>query len=193
MSGPIQRLFDQIFSASNNLNSTPNRSSEPYYKYGQKYFNTFEANPPQIRLKPTSGIITRKEKNPTSTVSASLGTLEQDVEISIWGNTEDEVFQELAYLVDGIEYIRGTRNNESISQPSIFETSTQWVDTSAFNSYGEMLLLNYKVKLNIKNPVSVDFALATSASIQISGSSYSNSGSYQGTRAYMFLSNSYNV
>jgi hypothetical protein len=194
MAGPIENLWNQILSASNNFSGSPNRSTSPYYRYGQKWFDTNEENPPQIRIRPTSGIINRKEKIASSGVSGSLGTLQQSIEIKIWGQDEQEVFQELGYLIKGIDYVRGTKNNQSISQPSIIETSTDWANTSARNSFGEMMLLNYEVKINIDDPtLATNFALVTTASVALSGSSYENSSSYQGTRSYLFLSNSYLV
>jgi hypothetical protein len=193
--GQIETLFSDIISASLNYanDGGSRRTSEEYYKYGQKYFHTNEGQPPQIRVRPTSFNLKTPEKIGTNTVTGSLSSIYQNVEITIWGQDEDQCFSELSLLTAGINYIKGTLNSEVISQPPAVEViNGEWSNTSNHLNKGEMLNLNYRVKINLKEPSGYSIlALINSASITVSGSSAVNSGSYQGSKYFVFTSSSY--
>lgn len=196
MSGQIETLCNQILSGADAIAGNIDRTSKPYYAYGQRFFQTNEGTPPQIRIRPTSFTTTQREKLSSYGTTGSQLTINQNIEVSIWGSTEQEVLNELSLFTKGIDRIKGTTNSEGINQPCVFETiDGEWVDTSSKNSQGEMMLLNYIVKINLFEPSGVfQTALVNTASIELSQStpqSGSISGSYEYINTFTYTSGSY--
>lgn len=175
MAGQINSIIDTIMSAAVTISGDTTKNQAPYYSYGFKSFSTNEQQLPQVRWRKGSFNVRKSEQKSglhTSEIfyaSGSIATIEQNVECTIWGETEQQVLNEFGLICQAIRFIKGT-NPENISQPGLQEIiDGEWIETSAHTTQGEMLSFNYLVKINIAERTG-EYTTIYSASNQITGS-----------------------
>jgi hypothetical protein len=195
MSGPIENVANQILSGVATISGDSNRRTAPYYRYGQKWFQTQEGKPPQVRIQVGQASLSAPlvrggttTYDSTVNLSGSIGTINQDLEFTIWGNDEAEVLQEFNYLCQGINLIKAN-NPENVGQPGLQEnlSNISWVDTSARDIKGEMISFTYPVNINIPER-STQTKVISSSLNYVSQSSAWLSSSYEGSKHFLLTS-----
>lgn len=181
--GQIKSLCDQIVSAANTYGSNIDRTNASYYQYGQTAYNQFVGTVPQLRIKPTDGVTTRSEIQPGYGITSSLLTMNQNIEMTFWAESEAGCHRELSYFVAGLQKL-SLSSTEQMSQPLIFDNLTySWADTQGVVTNGELLICNFVLKHQLKLPSAYyDYVLVNSMSLAVSQSTVqgnSISGSYE--------------
>lgn len=185
--GPIETVCLQIMSSAASVSGDSNRAAEPYYRYGSKWYEANDSVYPQVRIRKLGfGVSDPMLKGgPTSydstvSLSGSIGTIDQDIEVMIWGEDELQVLTEFKFFCLGVNEIKNA-NVEGIGQLALPESITngQWVDDSARVTLGEAITFQYTIKANI--PERATTLKLLSSSIQFVSQSSSLSGSLSGS------------
>jgi hypothetical protein len=189
MADQIADFVDQIMSAAVDLSGDAARDQAPYYRFGEKWFETNEERPRQVRWQKLEFTTT-----PSQNITGSLGTFSQTLQCSIWGNDVDECLEDFQLITKAINKIKSS-NVTGLNQTPIIQQGSSgfWADISARTVYGEKLYFNYDVSLSLPT-TPVSYSLITSASITVSASlevSGNISGSYQLGKAYTVTTASY--
>lgn len=170
-------IIDDLFVKVNNLvsSSSPiDRSTEPYYVYGRKQFETNEGIYPQVRVRPQNWTLEPRNQgtniNPDILyVSGSVATMRVNMLFSIWGEDEEEVLKEFRLILMGIRQQLGVQNPSLISQGSYEGLLGNWNEVTDINQSGNSMTFNWTVRLNIPE-YGVDYATVLTSSTDVSGS-----------------------
>jgi hypothetical protein len=200
MTNKIETFIDALMVEVAGVSGDSSKSTSPYYRYGMKWFDTEGGVPPQIRFQPQSFQLTRLQQNQTSNNISygSNGIIEQNVQCTIWGSTESQVWDELHYLLQAYTNIKSAGDNPlNVTQESLLEELTgDWVDTSAKSIKGEMITFNFRVRFNVPSNLSgsTNLRTITSQSMFVTGSDevpvVSGSSVYEGLKGFRVLSGS---
>lgn len=198
--GNIKTFIDALMVEVAGISNDSTKTTAPYYQYGMKYFDTQGQQPPQIRFQPNDFTLTRLQQNQTSGFVAygSAGIIEQSVQCTIWGATEQAVWNELNYFLNAHSNIKNAEDNPlNITQETLVDNfDGRWIDTSAKSTQGEMITFEFNIRFNVPTNLSGSTNLVTivSESFYITGSNeipvVSGSSIYEGIKHFTGVSGS---
>lgn len=127
----------------------------PYYRYGEKWFDTNEGLPPQVRWMPISLSLEQRAQLAVQEVTdpcqplGSIATLVQVVRGKVWGKNESEVLAHFRLILLAIECMMGKDNPDGISQFGYIGVTGQWDQITDLNIHGRSITFEWTLRNNI--------------------------------------------
>lgn len=180
MASRIKDFFDTVHEhmAVSESNSALNKN--PFYDYGDTAWSIQNGQPPQIRYKkaPSFRIDThRGDEGIARHSSGSLGTLWQDIDVSIWAADEEQCLQNFERINKYIHKVAHPTANPTEMQQYRFseiDVAGTWDDRTNRQPRGEVMRFGYTLRINLRER-GIESVQFLTASIHTSGSTASGS------------------